>query len=165
MDTKQKSDTVEPTHSSAALDAARLESNQYLCSLCGRILDVNEKDEHDDWHLALNLQANEQDAEVARGHTAQVPSILPGQDLSQGGDTNRDDPPSYAPSRMPNSDGTNRVSSMRHHTNQVIEAAKVRARDEVSVPPILTWPLASTNRFLAIYAERATESAVSVWHL
>lgn len=128
-----------------------------------------EKDQHEDWHFAKDLQDQEQNGAVASVPPAQAAPRAPPrsqQDLKQGSDSEVYQPPDYAPpshpppraqqqdlkqvgdskgnqppnhappSYPPPQDGASRATA-RHHTNQVIEAAKIRARDEVNSSLIL----------------------------
>jgi Ubiquitin-Binding Zinc Finger len=91
--------------------------DQFFCSRCEKSLPSNEKGGHEDWHLALNLQAQEQAGAGASERPA------------------GDQPPGYAPlSYSQSAYSTTRAMTSHHHTNQVIEAARVRARDEVRFP-------------------------------
>ena len=107
-------------------------SDQYFCSRCHQPVQLDDKDQHDDWHFAKDLQADEQDGTVASERPAQAAPQAQQLDLKQAGDSKSDQPPDYAPpSYSTPKNGANRAMAIHHHTNRVIEAAKVRARDEV----------------------------------
>jgi len=113
--------------------------------------------------LCKDLQAQEHDGAVASERPAQAAPQAQRLDLKQASDSKSDQPPDYAPPPYPPSNnGASRGTAIRHHTNQVIEASKVRARDEVHLLPsfraiaTLTKPLAATN------AECTTESQYSI---
>ena len=92
-----------------ALDASQPTEDANFCARCDRTIPSDEKDQHEDWHFAKDLQAQE---------TAEPQA--------------NDQPPQFAPPPYPPpNNAANRAVAIRHHTNQVTEAAKVRARDEV----------------------------------
>ena len=102
----------------------------------GAITTDMEKQQLADEELARRMQAewNEQDQDEPQRSVAPPPMPPPVNDTKgaqQNGGSMNDEPPQYAPpaGRPP----ANRNAGMiaRHHTNAVIEAAKVRARDEV----------------------------------
>lgn len=112
----------------------------FTCDRCNKSVPSSSIEEHQDWHFAQDLQAQEQDGPVAPppATDARQPSLG-----KAGGDTLKtpdpSEPPQYAPPSHPppsrNRTSTSTSTSVvRHHTNQVIEAAKIRARDEVSLP-------------------------------
>ena len=110
-------------------------SDENFCSRCDRTLDPDEKGEHDDWHFAKDLQAQEDDG--GRAPTSPAPATTkatinsPRLDSKQADDSKSVQLPAYAPPSNPPPRGGASRAAARHHTNQVIEAAKVRARDEV----------------------------------
>lgn len=92
----------------------------------------DDKDEHEDWHFAKDLQAQEQDGAAAPAPPAQAPAQTQPLNPQPAGDSKFEQPPGYAPpSYPPPTNGASRERTIRHHTNQVIEAAKIRAKDEV----------------------------------
>ncbi len=138
MDLKQSRGSIEQTKGRNS-NASQQTSDQYFCSRCDQTIDSDEKDEHEDWHFAKDLQAQEQDGAIASGRPAQAAPQAQRQDLKQAGDSKSYQPPDYAPpSYPPPKNGASRATAIRRHTNQVIEAAKVRARDEVHFAVTLT---------------------------
>jgi len=116
------------------LDASHEGSDQYSCPRCEQTVHLSEKDEHEDWHFAKDLEAQEQDGTTASTRPAQAPPQIQPPDFKQAGDSKGEPPPDYAPpSYPPPQNGASRATATRHHTNQVIEAAKIRARDEVTL--------------------------------
>jgi Ubiquitin-Binding Zinc Finger len=120
----------------AALDTSLQTSDEFFCSRCDQNMPSIGKGEHEDWHFAKDLQAQEQDGADVSQSPPQPPSHPPPhaqqRDLKQNDNRGSQGPPEYAPpSQPPPRDGASRAIAIRHHTNQVIEAAKVRARDEV----------------------------------
>lgn len=89
-------------------------SDSYFCTQCNTSMPLAEQTEHRDWHMAIDLQASE---EAASNTNATSPS-------------SNAVPPSYSSVAHSNSVSTH------YHTNPVINAANVRARDEVGV---LEW--------------------------
>jgi len=136
MDLKQSCSSIEQKKGGnsidLALNASQQTSDQYFCSRCDLTIHSDDKDQHEDWHFAKDLQAQEQDGAIASERPAQATPQVQRLDLKQAGDRKSDQPPDYAPpSYPPPKNGASRATAIRHHTNQVIEAAKVRARDEV----------------------------------
>lgn len=98
-------------------------------------MSYEDKGEHDDWHMALDLQQQEggsngigstplpvrvNDAAKQNGDHKKDPSH---------GQTDDGGPPSYAPPAGP-APSTRQAAAAYHHTNIVTKAAEVRARDE-----------------------------------
>ena len=121
--------------------------DQFVCSRCEQPIPLLEKAEHNDWHFAQDIQSQDQDDGGAAA-SASVNPLAP-QMHTQKIDTKQDDasdshpPPAYAPPSYPpptslatasKSSAKNPSNSLatRRHTNKVIEAAELRARDEVS---------------------------------
>lgn len=145
--------------------------DRYLCKQCEQKIPSHEKEEHEDWHLAMDLQSQEENGggsgSVAR-NIAPQPSLQtkpPPQDKKQNGGGNDHQPPAYAPpSQPPPASGASRAN-IRHHTNKVIEAAALRAKDEVRLSLARDAANAMTDVRSARNAERITESAVPISHL
>ncbi len=114
------------------LNASQQTSGQYFCAPCDQTMHLDEKDQHEDWHFAKDLQAREQDGTIALERPAQAAPHMQRLDLKRAGDSKSNQPPEFAPpSYPPPKNGASKATAVRRHTNQVIEAAKVRARDEV----------------------------------
>ena len=124
-------------------------SDQYTCPRCSQTFHVDEKSQHEDWHFAGDLQAQEQNGATSPEPQSQPASTIQPLSSKQGRDSKEFQPPSYAPpSHPPPShaastgyappshphprNATNGAAT-HTHTNQVIEAAKIRARDEVNL--------------------------------
>lgn len=145
--------------------------DHYLCKQCEQKVPSHEKEEHEDWHLAMDLQSQEENGSgsgsVAQNHPPQ-PSIQtkpPPQDTKQNGGGNGHQPPAYAPpSQPPPASGASR-SNIRHHTNKVIEAAALRAKDEVRLSSACDAANTMTDSRPARNAECVTKSAVPISHL
>lgn len=146
MDSKQSFGDNEKLKGSDGTDLALNGSQQtvdwHYCSRCDQTIQLNEKDEHEDWHFAKDLQAQEPAGAVAPENPVQPTPLPQRSDVKQAGDSNRDQPPEHAPpsyappsyappSHPPPSNGASRATVSHQHTNPVIEAAKIRARDEV----------------------------------
>ena len=142
MDVKQAYPTVDEkkSHGGVDFEDSHRTADQYLCAQCEQSIPWDEKTEHEDWHFAKDLQ--EQDGPVV----SQPPTHNASQPQSKAGPQPPDYAPppgpppqqaqqaSYAPpSHPPPQQGQSRAKAIYNHTNQVIEAAKVRARDEVRV--------------------------------
>jgi hypothetical protein len=118
-------------------------SEEYMCPRCEKSMSFNEKEEHDDWHFAKDLESQEGNGVATPQPPPQIyappPTAPPSHDVKSqpASDSKTGQPPGYAPpsyappSHPPPAAGASRAKAIRHHTNQVIEAAKVRARDEV----------------------------------
>ena len=109
----------------------------YVCDRCEQKVSTISKDEHEDWHFAEDLQAQEQDGPSTSQTPAQASKAPQKLDSTHtGGGDMKDQPPQYAPPSHapPRNRISNRTTTHRPHTNQVIEAAKIRARDEVCLP-------------------------------
>ena len=160
MDLKQNGGGIDVQNGSnnvgSSLDGSQQNSDLYFCSRCDQKLKWHEKEEHEDWHFAKDLQSQEQDGAGASARPTQAvpqpqrpiskqaadskdtqppdyapPSYPPPPAAPQPADSNNTQPSNYAPpSYPPPTNGASRAAA-RHHTNQVIEAGKVRARDEV----------------------------------
>ncbi|EXJ77532.1 hypothetical protein A1O3_09759 [Capronia epimyces CBS 606.96] len=118
-------------------------SDRYVCPRCRQEMSSTTKDEHHDWHFAKDLQegdgpspsehhdptAHQGDGPSPSEHHA--PTAYQEQKQAGPGDTQ---PPLYAPPSYPppqsSAGSTSRVTATHRHTNQVIEAAHLRARDE-----------------------------------
>lgn len=113
------------------LDATQQSSHQYFCSRCNQTISLSEKDEHEDWHFAKDLQAQEDDARAPERPAAAAPQPRM-QNPKHADNSQSNTPASYAPpSYPPPQNAASRATAIYRHTNQVIEAAQVRARDEV----------------------------------
>ena len=104
--------------------------DEYTCDRCDVTVSWNEKEEHDDWHLANDLQAQEE--QETPGTVQPMVSAKNGTNGSTEEDAR---PPSYAPPSQP-PPASSRAAAYRH-TNQVIEAATVRARTEQQMQNML----------------------------
>ncbi|KAK5954333.1 hypothetical protein OHC33_004906 [Knufia fluminis] len=91
------------------------DDGRYTCARCSESISWNEKETHDDWHLAQDVQAGEDGARPSGG-------ISPHKS-----DTKGRPPPYAASSGMPSTTGQARAHP---HANQVTKAAEIRARDE-----------------------------------
>jgi hypothetical protein len=122
MDSKQSS------NGSAQKNALGAPPDQYFCVQCYQSIDSNRKDEHEDWHFAKDLEAEDQKPATKQSQIcSNVPQLNSKQDVAPDYP-----PPTYPPPTYPPPRSAPRVAGpIRHHTNQVIEAAKIRARDEV----------------------------------
>jgi hypothetical protein len=125
MDSKQSRNGAEQKNT---LDAP---PDQYSCVQCYQLIDSDQKDEHEDWHFAKDLEAEDQAGQKVAMKQSQIGSNVP--QLSSKQDVAPDyPPPNYPPPTYPPPRSAPSVARpIRHHTNQVIEAAKIRARDEV----------------------------------
>ena len=130
MDSKQSyASDVKNGHDEA------LNADQYLCPRCEKTMILEEKNEHDDWHFAKDLE--EQDGAASTEHPTQF-APPPHPPLPQASNAqqhfsvskNEESPGYAAPSYPPPANGESRAIAIRHHTNQVTEAAKLRAGDE-----------------------------------
>lgn len=103
---------------------------QYVCPRCNQSFAQDQQTEHEDWHLATDLQAQEEGAPVSQPPMKSNNPFAKSSDHQHAGDKKASQVPSYAPpSYPPPANGASRVKAARH-TNQVIEAAKVRELDE-----------------------------------
>lgn len=93
-------------------------SDQYVCTRCEQSMPLDEKDQHQDWHFAKDLQEQETRSDSSPNNNPVLPA-------SQADD----EPPAFSPPSYPPPNGVSRAAN--NYTNQVIEAAKLRARDEV----------------------------------
>ena len=105
----------------------------YVCDSCKETVQTVCKDEHQDWHFAKDLQLQEDDGAHTPNGKAHVSSADRKRHLAQPGDLDANEPPQYAPPAFPPTRNQSSGSAPGHrpHTNQVIEAARIRARDEV----------------------------------
>jgi len=107
-------------------------ADHFSCSQCGQSLHSSEKEEHEDWHFAKTLEAEDQASTIATARPAQATLKAQQTHLKQADTNQKSRPPDYAPpSGPPPSNGTGRVVANHQHTNKVIEAARIRAKDEV----------------------------------
>jgi hypothetical protein len=105
--------------------------DRYICERCEKKLHIDEKTEHDDWHFAKDLQEQDGGA-VAPAPVNPAPQSKSG---SKKSDANgKEQPPGYGNLSHSSANGSSRLT--HQHTNQVIEAARIRARDEVR---LLIW--------------------------
>ncbi|OAP65179.1 hypothetical protein AYL99_01151 [Fonsecaea erecta] len=109
-------------------------ANEYFCKRCDQTMGFDLKDEHEDWHFARDLQEQEDGSTTAAPPTTQATAKPPPVDIKQAGtgDSHDHDPPGYAPPSYPppGAAASRPATTTYRHTNQVIEAGKVRARDE-----------------------------------
>lgn len=104
------------------------DADEYQCEKCNAIINFREKTEHQDWHLAQDLQSQE-DEGVSQ--TAPPPPSAPTSNATGiVGETPKFTAPSGPPPR------TSRAAAS-NHTNQVIKAAEIRARDEQQMQNLL----------------------------
>lgn len=112
-------------------------ANQSICARCNQLVPAGEDAEHNDWHLAQELQTHmNNDSTLTSGTSQQIDS--PKESNSNDKSAKRiagakhasfqDGPPAYTP----HASSASAESAAPIHTNQVKEAAKVRARDEVT---------------------------------
>lgn len=143
-------------------DASQQSSDQYVCERCDKTMHSQEKDQHDDWHFAKDLQ--EQETSEQHGSTGSNLDNPVGPNV---GPQATDQPPSYLPPPYPPAkDVPRRAAAVRAHTNQVIMAAEIRARDEVHFtfhPSVIS--VASANFPTATNAECTAESPIPVSNL
>ena len=152
MDLKQSFGGDEQTKGDNGTDSALNASQQtvdwHYCSRCDQTIQLDEKAEHEDWHFAKDLETQEPDGAIAPERPAQAAPQAQRQDVKQAGDGKSDQPPQHAPpsyappsyappSHPPPSNSASRATASHHHTNPVIEAAKIRARDEVRFTSLL----------------------------
>jgi len=109
-------------------------SDEFYCARCERDILIAARDEHLDWHLAQDLQLEEEtnasNSSTQQNHNSQSIPPLPYQtDKNDEEQVPNYAPPNYAPPAT--SSNGSRTMATRPHTNQVIEAAKLRAKDEV----------------------------------
>jgi hypothetical protein len=141
----------------------------YFCPRCTQSMPAQSQAEHEDWHLATDLQSEEEHGSGATSHLSKDASLPPKHDLKPLGDNKIDkQPPQYMPppGPPPRNGALRPAISARPHTNQVIEAAKVRARDEVCCATHtqrLTKSCAESA--LATNAKHAAERAAAVQHI
>lgn len=146
MDVKQSDYSADVKNPGNGVDetvkSSQPTSDQYFCPRCEQSMHFNEKDEHDDWHFAKDLEIQDQDSVAPSQPPAQTPQSQQSKP-HVATDSKSEQPPGYAPpsypppSHPPPTNGSSRARAIHHHTNQVIEAAKVRARDEVCILPNL----------------------------
>lgn len=118
-------------HVDTKTDSAQQSPDQYFCSRCDQMMPSAGQDQHNDWHFAKDLQAQE---------TNQSQDPVASTLGRSSGPAATDPPPAASP--LPPSYGSATVAASRtvptrRHTNQVTFAADARARDEVhlSLPP------------------------------
>ena len=95
------------------------------CPRCNIDIPTYEKVEHDDWHMAMDLQNQDQSGAPAQANApAQATAYQAAQQFA---------PPSFAPPSHAPPPKEAKISNAQRarHSNKVIEAANVRARDEV----------------------------------
>ena len=116
----------------------------HRCERCEQMIPQEAREEHEDWHFAKDLQAQEEPGAATSQPPPQAVDPSSMVDSKQNGNGNTEEPPMYAPPPNPPPNAQNAASfappetapptrsraSARNHTNQVIEAAKSRARDE-----------------------------------
>lgn len=105
-------------------------AGQYLCTRCNQALTQDEQAEHEDWHLAVDLQAQEREGPGVHQPPIQSSQPAKASDYQRADDKKETGLPSYAPPSYPPPAGGASRAKAAHHTNQVIEAAKIRERDE-----------------------------------
>ncbi|KAF2149122.1 hypothetical protein K461DRAFT_297586 [Myriangium duriaei CBS 260.36] len=105
------------------------------CDRCGEQIPARAKTEHDDWHLAKDLQEQDEPQHTGAASPASVqPSHHPAAQnpkhhVPDKHTTSPDfAPPSYAPPSTTSQ--STRNNDVYSHSNQVIQAGHVRARDE-----------------------------------
>ncbi|KAK5032520.1 hypothetical protein LTS07_003928 [Exophiala sideris] len=127
MDSKQNIYGIDQKNS---LNGSQQLADQYVCDQCHESISTYQRDEHNDWHFAKSLD----EQGIGEAAEATRPQVVPNvnqPDLRQTRDQKNDQPPTYAPPSHPPPRIVSSVAApIRAHTNQVIEAAKVRARDE-----------------------------------
>lgn len=129
MESKERSNDVDQKNTRSG---TKNEADQYFCVQCYQTIDSDRRAEHEDWHFAKDLEAEEQAGHTATPSQSLNGSHIPTPDPKQSANGKSGQPPSYAPPSYPPPKTAPRAAGpTRHHTNQVIEAAKIRARDEV----------------------------------
>lgn len=121
---------------------------KHACSRCNQMIASHEKEEHKDWHFATDLQSQESSGDGI-GQTSPAQSVTQNQpqqsNIKQKGGSVGHHPPAYAPPPyLPTTSWASGTVS-RRHTNSVIEAAELRARDEVRFLSACCAPSMSTN--------------------
>lgn len=112
-------------------DKSRQPSDQYSCPRCKVSIPSVHKHEHDDWHFATDLQEDDYGDPIVSASATHKGTHVPPQNGKHASDSKEDRPPSYAPPPGPApTTSAYRTTRTQHYTNQVIEAANVRARDE-----------------------------------
>ncbi|RMZ87429.1 hypothetical protein DV736_g5356, partial [Chaetothyriales sp. CBS 134916] len=121
---------------------AKNDLDLFICPRCEKSLPSLDKVEHEDWHLALDLQAQEEHGSAGSTYAAPPTTTQHQQSaysqtqisqqnaqenahMSAHKNAQKDNHPLYAPPSHPPPSAT-----VRWHTNPVIEAGRVRARDE-----------------------------------
>ena len=180
-------------HHDASFDSGDNVADTFLCKRCEKNVPSDERTEHEDWHYAMDLQSDDQNGNSAPVPTyanQAPPQRHPVDNKHDVKSSNGPDsgfaPPSYPPPnhsvdskkdtkssngaapgfaapKYPPPNRATHQATAHHHTNQVIEAGKVRARDEVCCFCFDNRTLAKP--FLARDAEFVAESAISVQHL
>lgn len=84
-------------------------AEQYICPLCRAYLPIHEQGEHEDWHMAMTFQAQDQTDNSSAQFTNQT---FP--DPKPGSTKGTDILPSYAPPIQPPPAGSSRRSAMNH---------------------------------------------------
>lgn len=105
---------------------------EQTCDRCHKSIPLDEMEEHQDFHFASDLQSQEENNSPRPPPVAQAVSQFQALDLSgKPAPPGDGQPPQYAPpSYPPPVNSVNGSSQIRPHTNAVIEAGRVRARDE-----------------------------------
>lgn len=102
-----------------------------LCPRCDKPVPLDEMDEHQDWHFATDLQEQDGSNAANTAQVAQATSKVAQMNLKTGDNDQSPQSSQYAPpSHPPPANGINGGAVHRPHSNQVIEAGRVRARDE-----------------------------------
>ena len=146
-------DYASPHYRDASFNPGDNVVDTFLCKRCEKTLPSEERTEHEDWHFAMDLQSDDQNGNSApaptyaspdnkhdtKGSNGTAPTFAPpsGPPPNYRNDSKGDTKssngtaPGFAPPKHPPPNrATNQITAHRH-TNQVIEAGKVRARDEV----------------------------------
>lgn len=137
--------------------------DQDICSRCNQAVTIHEKEQHADWHLATDLQSEETSGESTLHISQKQPQRAEGKQQQSDGDS--DQPPSYAPPAYPPPTSRAGGTVSRPHTNQVIEAAELRAKDEVRIASGPCIVVLQAESWIATNAKRITELAVQIRHI
>jgi hypothetical protein len=105
--------------------------DQEACPRCHQVVLSSKKAEHDDWHLATDLQAGEPSGDHTTAPVAKQSTRFDAKSHQPDIKT-IPVPPDYAPPSYPPPTGRRASRPAHAHSNKVIEAAALRAKDEVN---------------------------------
>ena len=95
-------------------------AGQYICPLCQAYLPIHEQGEHEDWHMAMTLQAQDRTDNNSARYTNQTFS-----DLKTASTKAADRLLSYAPPIQPPPSGSSRRSAMNHTVSSQTSISKL----------------------------------------